>query len=299
MMSTVPPKAFVLDFDGTITTKDTISNLANFGIKVQRERGNDLTPAWDEILRRYGEDFSKHTETYRPLKENRTSLEEEIEYYRSLKDAEIKSFARVSTSAIFKDIETEQWHAFGSHALANGEVMIRSGFKDFIDRIGESRATWGVVSVNFSVEFIRGILAATIGPLSADVEILANQADEEGILKGPQIKGRKSHESVMATSDAKLAAMKDLIEFWGSSGNVISGGVVYIGDSGTDVECLTMPGVTGIVISEDGSSSLIETLHRIGIQPAHIKDYAEEEKRSMYWAREFGDLLDSDLFPSQ
>jgi thiamine phosphate phosphatase / amino-HMP aminohydrolase len=73
MMSS-PRKAFILDFDGTITTKDTISILFDFALATQASKGRNLTAARDEIIANYGKDFSKHVKDYSPAKEERNTL---------------------------------------------------------------------------------------------------------------------------------------------------------------------------------------------------------------------------------
>ena len=69
-------------------------------------------------------------ETYRPTKEERRTLKEEIEYYRSLKEIETKSFERVSASGIFKGIgsgddpiEREQYAAIIDGILASADLQ--------------------------------------------------------------------------------------------------------------------------------------------------------------------------------
>jgi hypothetical protein len=127
---TPEPRPFILDFDGTITTKDTICTLAKLAISHQASKGLDLQPAWDTIIAKYSEDFSNHVEKYRPTKEERRTLKQEIEYYRSLKEIETKSFERVSASGIFKGIgagdvptEREQYSAIIDGILASADLQ--------------------------------------------------------------------------------------------------------------------------------------------------------------------------------
>ena len=62
-------------------------------------------------------------ENYRPTKEERRKLKEEIEYYRSLKGIETKSFERVSASGIFKDDERAQYAAIIDSILASADLQ--------------------------------------------------------------------------------------------------------------------------------------------------------------------------------
>lgn len=285
--------AFILDFDGTITTKDTISTLAKFGIASQKANGYDLTAAWDEIVARYGEDYSKHITSYNPAKRERKTLAEEIAYCRSLKDVELRSFERVGKSGIFRGIADGQWENFGRDAVHGGDVKVRKGFDNFVERISTSGGLWGVVSVNFSSKFIRGVLEASAGLKSAEVKILANHPNEEGTLAGP--KG-----PVLATSDAKLASSKGLLQFWKNGSKKLgrSAKIVYVGDSGTDIECLTADGVVGIVVSEDGEGSLMEIFKRVEVDIVHVSKYEEGKSSSVYWARDFEEITKSPIFSS-
>jgi 2-hydroxy-3-keto-5-methylthiopentenyl-1-phosphate phosphatase len=286
--------AFVLDFDGTITTKDTISTLAGFGISFQRKAGNDFDEEWKKVLRSYGEDYSKHIQNYRPAKNERQTLEEEIEYYRSLREVELKSFERVSTSGLFKGVENNDWEEFGHEVIQDERVEIRKGFEDFVASILSRDSIWGVVSVNFSSHFIRGVLRASLGDENTKVDVVANSITSEGSIVGPEVEESGSR-TILATSDTKLSAnkwskplqhRKQNLERW-----------VYVGDSGTDIECLTAENVVGIIMSDDGQSDLIKTFERVGKTVVHVENL-QEGSQQLYWARNFDEIVGSALFSS-
>ncbi len=292
------PTNFILDFDGTITTKDTISTLAKIGIARQKIRGKDLTAAWDEIVALYIEDSSTHNASYGPKKENRKSLAQEIAYYRSLREVELESFERVSKSGLFRGISEDEWKRAAIDAIESGEVVMRAGLKEFMLDLRRRGGKCGVVSVNFSSHFIRGVLEAN-GLETFDMEILANLPDENGVLFGPRVQVDGEVRPVMATSDAKLSWMKYLLSSW-AVGNyersmLSPGNSVYIGDSGTDIECLAAPNLIGVIIAENGESSLMETLQRVELQSDHVQDYWEGNENRLYWANDFQDILNSPL----
>lgn len=289
--------AIILDFDGTITTKDTISALFKFALSTQQSRGKDLSAAYDVILAKYGEDYAKHVKEYFPPKEQRRNLSQEIEYCGSLKDVETRSFERVSRSGLFRGISPLQWRVFGRDAVKNGEVVIREGFSDFITNVERSEAAWGVVSVNFSRDFIRGVLESA-GVKTFKVQILANTSDENGILIGPESR-EGENTPVMTTSDAKLAAMKNLLWSWKEGQGTALSKVIYIGDSGTDIECLTEEGTTGIVMAQDRNSSLIETIKRLGLAIEHINNYNDGNQSNIYWAQDFRGIAETSSLMSQ
>lgn len=284
-----PSRAFILDFDGTITTKDTISTLFNFALSTQASKGHDLTTARNEILSKYSEDYSKHVKDYLSAKGERKSIAQEIEYYRSLKAVEIRSFERVSASGLFKGIANHEWEEFGRDAVRKGEVVVKKGFGDFVEKAEESGGVWGLVSVNFSSPFIRGVLKS-VGLDISKVQVLANHPDENGVLWGPETRGGDHHSSVVVTSDDKLASMKTLLNSCGNEFGRQALEVFYVGDSGTDLECLTEQGTTGIVMAQDRKGALLETLQRARVDVRHIENYQPDQAAVIYWAGDFEEI---------
>jgi len=288
-------RAFILDFDGTVTTKDTIATIFDFAVSVQASRGESANAIRDKIITDYSEDYSRHVSNYSPTKEERKTLAQEIEYYQSLSGVENRSFERVSKSGLFREILNNEWEAFGKGAVEEGKVVIREGFGDFVKEVEKSGGIWGVVSVNFCSHFIRGVLASA-GVDTSTVEILANSSDKNGILFGPET---RKDRSVMATSDAKLASMKHMVDSWTSKPGKQFSQSVYVGDSGTDIECLTEGGTIGIVMAEDYGSSLMQTLSRVGGDVEHIDSYQDEQDAKVYWARDFGEIVRQSSLMSQ
>ena len=116
---------------------------------------------------------------------------DEIEHYESQRGVEMESLTRVNKTGIFDYVGRN--HALRDRAMSSrrgltpdeiaqdGEypqygVKIRTGFKEFIEDL-ESRpnAVWGVVSVNWSKDWIQGIISRGLGsnaPL--DFPIMSN-----------------------------------------------------------------------------------------------------------------------------
>ncbi|PQE20013.1 Haloacid dehalogenase-like hydrolase protein [Rutstroemia sp. NJR-2017a BVV2] len=292
-MISIPPtqdhSCFILDFDGTITTKDTIDVVMNVGITHQKDNGQDYTTTVEDIVEKYTKDYSSHIEKYQPRKEERKTLEQEVAYQRNLKDVEHRSFDRVSTSGIFRGISEAGWEKAGRNAVRAGNVSIRNGFKAFVELIEASKCRWAVVSVNFSRSFIMGVLQEALERESLDVSILSNSPGIDGILKGPSFVDvdSTSERAVMATSDEKLNALEYLLNQLKLPSSQT---VFYFGDSGTDIECLTRNDTNGVVVSDDGESSLMRTLSKIERRPESInKMHAKEsdERVAIYWTRDF------------
>jgi len=227
------------------------------------------------------------------VKEERKTLDQEIEWLRSLRDIEEQSFGRVSRSGIFRGIQASEWEAFGKESVNSGKVVVRHGFRAFIERIRRREDTWGIVSVNFCSHFIKSVVEQSSG--EHFINIRANVPNGSGVLIYPD------HSSLLATSDSKLEAMREIawvlhksLLNWDRVTNKASR-TVYIGDSGTDIGCLTEEGIIGIVISGNGKSTLVETMRRVGREPIHISEY-QEESNALYWALNFEEILNSSLF---
>ena len=71
--------------------------------------------------------------------------------------------------------------------------------------------------------------------------------------------------------------------------------VIYVGDSMTDIECLLEADI-GIVMSFKGTGNLMETLARYNISVLHISFWKSQPGKSVWFARDFQDILDSALF---
>ena len=195
-------KIFILDFDGTITTTDTISVIAKSALSFHARAGRDLNAAWQGVVEAYGEDYAIFVKGYRPSKEERKTIDEEIAFQQALKVIEERSFARVGGSGLFEGISEEEWKGFGEEAVQNGSVDIRRGFLEFVQGLVHSGGRWGVLSVNFSRMFVSGVLG-TIGEDLKEVTILANQPGLDGVIKGPTRTDGEKGEGLMMTSDAK------------------------------------------------------------------------------------------------
>jgi hypothetical protein len=290
-------RAFILDFDNTITTKDTISALFAQVLKYQKLQGRDFTITHADIVSKYTTDYVDHIEKYKPLKENRRSLEGEIDFQRSLKIVETRSFKRVSQSEMFNGISDDVWKRLGQEGVAEGEIEVRRGFwTSGLKQPIESKCC--ILSVNFSRAFIQGVITVhrdcSFGHFK---EIVSNgQTDptgDDGTVVGP---GLNENREIMATSDDKLILMNKIRRKWQAQGeNIVD--VVYVGDSGTDIECLTDKNVTGVIMTPDGKGSLMDTMSRIGVEVVHIFEFAKRNKVEgvLYWTRDFAEILESPL----
>ncbi|KAJ4290129.1 hypothetical protein N0V88_006636 [Collariella sp. IMI 366227] len=217
----MPPKnLLLLDFDGTITAHDTIASLITLCINppnwpadnspqkpsplsATRSGYQDrLLMIWSDVLEFYNSEHRIHADSYTPAAADRTTLELELTWLESLREVE---------------------------AGSDGIVLLRKGFSGFLERM-TGREDWdvAVVSVNWSSEFIRGVLEEGSGCAEKVEKVVANDiVFPPGEVKGPEELGK----APLVVASDKLRAMKSLKE------GLHEQRVVYFGDSPTDLAC--------------------------------------------------------------
>ncbi|KAL2266620.1 hypothetical protein VTJ83DRAFT_5972 [Remersonia thermophila] len=305
----------------------------NEGAAQQTRTQEDLTTVWQAIVADYITACEAHRASYRPATHQRTSIEQELEFLESWEPVERASVARVSAAGFFRGLggvggregegsQDEEKGAQGAGMLMRlgreaalaasgagsgsdpargaeslGEritVELRKGFGELMARAGAAGWEAAVVSVNWSDEFIRGVMQAgcdsyrgggASSKSSGDGwpgKVLANTVRlPEGQILGPQELGGEP----LVTAGDKLRAMRWLIKDREEAPKVI-----YVGDSTTDLACLVEADL-GIVIAGDRESKLLKTTERVQLQVPHVAE-ADEGSRFV-WARDFEEVLRS------
>ncbi|KAL7921705.1 HAD-like domain-containing protein [Trichoderma austrokoningii] len=265
----------IFDFDGTITVNDTIFQLAQSAIAFKQQHQKDLQPAWDAIVKSYGDDHKDFADAYSPPESERLSPEQELAYLSSLKDTENASLDRVDQSGLFAGLTAQHLFQMGRNQVSTGAVAIREGFVEMVALARQKGWHVGVLSVNWSEAFIQGVL----DPI--DVPVITNQISANGTIRGPD----GFNDGIrLTTSRDKANSLNQLV----SKAEHSSGPTVYFGDSTTDMECLLAH--HGIVISADGKSSLMQTLDRVGVAVPHV-DSSPQGRANIAWARDFREIL--------
>ncbi|KAF9869442.1 upf0655 protein [Colletotrichum karsti] len=270
----------VLDFDGTITTKDTIDTIAEIGLNFQKKRGSDLSAAWQQILKDYGKDHADHVAGYKPPANSRLALSDELAYLRGLKEVELRSVRRVEDSGIFQGISRDDLLKAGNAAREEGRVKLRDGFVELMSTARQNGWCVSVVSVNWSRSFIQGVLSAY------GFDVVANELEMDGSLSGPDVLGPPSRDTILTTCEDKLRALRALAVRQGADS---AEGLVYFGDSTSDLECLLV--ARGVVVSTNTESSLIKTLSRVGCDVRRALGHPGSSK--LVWASTFSEVLQS------
>ncbi|KAI1456010.1 HAD-like domain-containing protein [Annulohypoxylon moriforme] len=281
-----------LDFDGTITSQDTINHLVNFALGVRASEGQDLKQEWDQVVKSYVDDHGAHVSSYSPHPDSRNLPEHEIEFLRDLKTVEKRSLVRINSSALFRGIDPESFREAGKKLVEDGTVKLRDGFVKFVQaRRKEGWRVW-VLSVNWSSAFIQGACGELEG-----VEVIANDVREDGSIAGPrvlnpQIPGERGagEQRNLTNSRDKLDAMEAVLQAEGLSTKPS----VYFGDSTTDLECLLAADL-GFVISDKEDSSLLKTLRRIGKEVPHIRNHDQNTGGKLAWTSNYEDIPEDEF----
>ncbi len=93
-----------LDWDGTMTTKDTLLVIASIGYS---KSSSQNLPPWSQGSQAYGLDYKTHAAEYKPDMQKTISLEQLFAWQESLVDVERASVERVERAYIFANITEE------------------------------------------------------------------------------------------------------------------------------------------------------------------------------------------------
>ncbi|KAI1269262.1 HAD-like domain-containing protein [Xylariaceae sp. FL1019] len=319
-----------LDFDGTITTEDTVRHLADFALGLQAERNGtdsspdsktnhfsvntqvspssqspddaervaeDLPTKWKGVVKAYLSEYSSHCTTYHTPTHHRTTTHSEITFQRSQKDVELRSLDRINGCKIFHNISPYEFKAGGRDLVERGVVRVRKGFREWIEERQKEGWKIGVVSVNWSKDFIEGVLEGSgvktrsaregqgVDGESKSVVVYANVVDEDGRVIGPDILNEGDHADRSGDEDVddtgkrrNLTNSKDKLDVFRRAAQRNGGGrTVYFGDSTTDMECL-LEADWGVVMADGEDSKLIETLRRIGEGVPRARGYDNTQR---------------------
>ncbi|KAF2842831.1 hypothetical protein M501DRAFT_922655, partial [Patellaria atrata CBS 101060] len=214
----------ILDFDGTLTTRDTLHILGRLG---SRKHINPSEDPWTSIVSAYTSDFAAHAASYRPTPEDRRTIEQEIAWFASLESVEHRSVERVEQQKLLAGVTSADIKRAAGDAIASGEVRLREGWQEMLVGLYRRRKSVriAILSVNWSVTFIRKTL------YSARIEIRANELEGlEGVDGSTGLLNQGGQRGIRTSGDKLVAMVSEGLE----TGDVL----VYVGDSATDLECL-------------------------------------------------------------
>ena len=317
----------VLDFDGTLTKKDTMEVLSEAGYARQRKAGRDTQPRpWSDIVDAYISDCKAHAAAYRPYlpaTANRTTYEQEKAWLNSLRPLEIASIERAIEAGVFDQLSAADMAIAADRAVGSGQVQLRNGWTELFSFVEQHNTKFSdtdvsnplvqVVSVNWSACFIKYVLHSSIQRApevedhlkslwSTHIPIYANEFPSiagNDTQTGPNNKSRAERQNLqdIRTSGDKVNTFKSICENMQYERNATS---VYVGDSSTDLECL-LAADAGICIRDEpmggGQKDLAATFERLGIEVTHVGDKrtsssfdAVGQRYGLLWARDFSEI---------
>ncbi|KAI4721937.1 hypothetical protein E4T48_01810 [Aureobasidium sp. EXF-10727] len=309
------PIHLILDWDGTLTRKDTLSLVGSIAYHANASKS---LPPWSDFVNGYLNDYSKHTSLYEPVAAARTTLDQERQWLASLAPIENKSVQRVESSGIFAGVKSSHIDHIAASSIKNGDLQLRSNWISLFDTVLSSPSnSVSILSVNWSARFIRQSLLSACSTLASPeskslhsyietMDINANEISNLDHATGSDGKLSKDSTTGIRTSADKLCRLpsrcQQNLDKCASRRGIAEPDqeiVVYIGDSATDLEALLAADV-GICIRDEpmGSSQreLSETLQRIGMDVKSIDEGIDLERVGsgsmvVYSTRGFGQVV--------
>ncbi|PNS17681.1 UPF0655 protein [Sphaceloma murrayae] len=290
-----PPLRVVCDWDGTLTTKDTLHLVAKVAYDKQdlpldgpADQYRPPAVPWSKLGEVYMQAYERHKREYQPAATSRCTLVEERAWLASLRDVELSGVIAAEQAAIFKGVTIRDLEQGAQEAVAAGEIVMRAGWHEFLSQLilrphtGQRTAhTFHILSVNWSAEFIRHAIvtswvrhagahrsitcSADVAEFLRRMDITANEISQVRELSGSDGGLRSPTREEIRTSEDKLKFLHphcrgnlDTQERMGPRADEEL--VVYIGDSDTDLECLLAADIA-IWIRDDPPSSAGKRLH--------------------------------------
>ena len=294
------PTHLVLDFDGTLTVKDTMNVLG------QLPKVSNTT--WDKILKAYVEDYTVYKNAAFPWKN--FDREEYSKWLASRKWVEARSALRVQDGGFFRGVTLKDIDQAIVKAFETGELEMRSGwsklFHLFTDESNQAErgSRISIVSINWSQTFIRTTLLQAANNLGDDrlcqyiasMEIHANEIDGLDSPGGSSGRVCRSSDTDMRTSDDKVSRLLQRHDVLANHKDRPF--LVYVGDSPTDFDCLCAADL-GVWLHdlpereyEQYSVQLFSPLKFIP-PPVERAAIASNDENLFYWAANFESVFNA------
>ncbi|KAF2242690.1 hypothetical protein BU26DRAFT_130521 [Trematosphaeria pertusa] len=292
------PIHWVLDWDGTITKRDTLDALVN--IATECKPNEPISENWKRVTQAYLSDYEATLKNRTPRDKLPSTISEEKTLLKILEEVEQRSLDRVAESGIFKGVTAKQLEDGAATAIESGRVEMRQGCVEFLQHVhsriehpNDDADAISIVSVNWSQRFIAGCLKASHidceqTPLRS---IFANEL--EGVSGNEPSSGRicAGRDLRILSSHDKLVCLKTLRRNSSRKGKPLP--VVYVGDSWTDFECLIAADL-GICIRDEPMTStqkkLADSLIGVGIQCLHLREAQKADNWEVVWAHDFQEI---------
>jgi len=287
------PVHLVLDYDGTLTVKDTMAVLGDLPKQPKM--------SWQEIVNLYMADYAQYKDDSHPWKNY-----DRVEYSAWLaarKWVEEKSAARVQDADFFKGVTFDEVERSVEKHLSTGTLQLRNGWDELFRLVMNSPGSQiSILSVNWSSTSIRLALLhaarrlkiseqeqGALIQLIETMEIAANEI--EGLRLQGGASGKLCTINDIRTSDDKLRRLPPK-----AHGNPL---LIYAGDSSTDFDSLCAADL-GLWVYDVPESELRESFaktfapfDRSGFFPTPLSSVQclEESTDLFYWTPGFEQLI--------
>lgn len=277
---------WILDWDGTITRRDTLNALVSIAASAKPD--SPVHEEWKRVSEAYMTDYIKALERLAPGGRLPTTVQEERSLLQSLKSVEQASLDRVSASGIFAGLTQKLLEEGARNLIDSKRVEIRNGFTNFLQsEQTRKHTTLNLLSVNWSRHFISSCLEAASAPIDKS-SVYANELD--GIESNHVSQGKISPE---CGSDMTITSSSDKLEYLRRLREHDKRPIIYMGDTWTDIECL-LEADLGICIRDDpiGSSQkkLAERIESLGVHCPHLSDWRHADEWQVVWVKDFADV---------
>lgn len=304
------PINLVLDWDGTLTKKDTMFALGRMAVLRNERLGlpGDPQAAWEKFGKAYMDDYAAYESRYEPKARMRTDREAESAWLKSLQEVEVRSAARVQKHDFLRGVKREDINVAARRAVETGKISLRPGWQRLLALCGSAdedhtetslKCCVSILSVNWSEVLIRASLKESAqysdtkeirDRLHASIDALPISSNELASLEsvyGSTGRLSQANRPCIRTSYDKLMNYKQEADHLN----------VYVGDSTTDFDALLAADV-GICIWDDpmgsGQRGLADALARVGCEVMHIGQASPHglSGGTLLWARDLDEIYD-------
>ena len=278
-----------MDFDGTITTKDTIGILMEY---IMAHDHNTYYNFWTSHCKWYAEQCEAYEKAHCPsLAPGDLQYADQLDlraviddYVNGRAKLELESVERLNACGIFSNTVSHELYEAGCMGVNGGKVKIRSGFAPLLDFMRRERMSLTVLSVNWSDDWIMGCLRQW--PHLAQVDLVSNHISRGARITGPPFK-ISTPDGLLLTGANKLEAMRATQKRIPALGDGMT--FVYIGDSTTDLPCMLACDHAIVMVNEAPSPlrpnfviDAIQAIHR-----CEVKNVKQSDSNFRFaWARD-------------
>lgn len=299
-----------LDWDGTLTTHDTLSIVASIGYNKNKNRHQEPElPPWSYFSETYKTDYDALLAKLKSegRESTPTSLNDYLKFQERMVDVERASVERVEQAGIFANVTTTDIDNAAEEAMQSQAVALRPGFDALFHSIDKRGDDVTIISVNWSARFIKACLQHATQlqfqsgkGFTSSIRVRANDIEP-----GPSSRLSRTFEDEdrgIWTGQEKSKVMGQELQNRPQPGKS-----AYIGDSPSDLPCLLRAEV-GICIRDSHLTSeqrsLQELLSRFNIACHPIEEYSptsigkDASFKRLWWAKDFHDVCSSALLAS-